>query len=443
MKQKIILVIMLLSCIGLFADRVQPLGTGTGSDPYQIISLNNLEWVSSNPSSWNSYFVQLNDIDAYETADWDGGHGWTPIGNGSTKFSGDYDGDGHTVSGITCDRESSYQGFFGWIKEGDVHDLGLIDVDISGTSRVGGLSGAGSYNFDDATVYNCYATGTVTGSGDEVGGLIGWDFRCQITDSYADCTVSGNESVGGLVGLITNNTVIDRSYSKGSVSGSTDVGGLVGASYSAYVSDSYSMASCVGSVSYLGGLIGHIYYTNNINKCYATNSFNGNATDKGGLIGGSSYGDSDVNSSFWNLSNISVSFAGTGKYTSQLNNINTFTYLNTDGLDDPWDFVGNPNDDAQNNDYWNIDSTKDNGYPFLSWQTFPPDIPTNVIISVYGNDIKLVWDNMGATSYSIYRSNVSNPTNWSNAIGSSNVNSYTDTNAATGTKYFYHITSKN
>lgn len=62
---------------------------------------------------------------------------------------------------------------------------------------------------------------------------------------------------------------------------------------------------------------------------------------------------------------------GTAKTTTEMKNVATFTNTSTStGLTTAWDFVGNPNNDAANNNYWNINSTDNDGYPFLSWQTF-------------------------------------------------------------------------
>ena len=67
-------------------------------------------------------------------------------------------------------------------------------------------------------------------------------------------------------------------------------------------------------------------------------------------------------------------------------------------------------------------------------------IPTTVSISISGNDAMLSWDDMGATSYNIYRSTDPYPADWGTAIGTSPVNTYTDVDAALGSKYFYKVT---
>jgi hypothetical protein len=98
-----------------------------------------------------------------------------------------------------------YLGLFGELGVGDwprvvceVRDLGLVDVDIKG-------------------------------SGDHVGGLVGFSYNGSITTSCSTGVISGNSYVGGLVGYNTHSVAsITRCYSAGKVSGAECVGGLVG-----------------------------------------------------------------------------------------------------------------------------------------------------------------------------------------------------------------------
>jgi hypothetical protein len=85
----------------------------------------------------------------------------------------------------------------------------------------------GDTNGGIATNYN-YATGNVTGSGNDVGGLVGYNgFAFGIGSSYATGNVIGAGDVGGLVGYHYNGTISD-SYSSGTATGTSNVGGLVG-----------------------------------------------------------------------------------------------------------------------------------------------------------------------------------------------------------------------
>ena len=126
-----------------------------------------------------------------------------------------------------------------------------------------------------------------------------------------------------------------------------------------------------------------------------------------------------------------------------MKDVRTFTDAAwSNGLDSPWDFVGNPYDDTGNNDYWDIDPSINDGYPYLTWQDLPiPPAPINVTIIIAGDDVELNWDDMGVSSYNIYRSIDPYTENWGDAYDSSAVNSYTDIDGAVGTKYFYYVTA--
>ena len=102
----------------------------------------------------------------------------------------------------------------------------------SGSNHIGGLVG----HNEQETIRNSYATGTVSGSGSDIGGLVGFNNTATIENSYATGDVKGSDSssnVGGLVGQNDGTTFTDseikNSYATGSVSGSgSSVGGLVG-----------------------------------------------------------------------------------------------------------------------------------------------------------------------------------------------------------------------
>lgn len=88
-------------------------GSGTEADPYQVATLNELESVRT---CLDSYFIQTADIDASATSAWNGGDGFSPIGDGTTQFGGTYDGDGHTIDGLSINQTGNYRGLFGYIK---------------------------------------------------------------------------------------------------------------------------------------------------------------------------------------------------------------------------------------------------------------------------------------------------------------------------------------
>ena len=135
--------------IALIAQTAIPPSSGDGSlgDPYQIDTLNNLYWITQNSGEWDKYYVQTSNIDASSTGAWDDGQGFTPLGNNSIKFTGSYDGNGHTIDSLFIDRSTSSRiGLFGRIGVDSnsttiIQDLGLTNVSITGRSFVGALVG--------------------------------------------------------------------------------------------------------------------------------------------------------------------------------------------------------------------------------------------------------------------------------------------------------------
>ncbi len=134
---------------------------------------------------------------------------------------------------------------------------------VSGQSQVGGLVGSSGGSVSDSS-----AAGSVLGTGgfsDNIGGLVGRNgVGASVSRSRAASTVTGNDHVGGLVGLSEGS--VSDSYATGSVSGESDVGGLVGDSRGG-ISDSYATGSVDGQNS-VGGLVGTQQPNSSISDSY-------------------------------------------------------------------------------------------------------------------------------------------------------------------------------
>ncbi len=254
-------------------------GSGTSGDPYLLSTDSDIDDLSATSADWNKYFILTQDITLV------GNH--TPIGDSSTKFTGNFNGSGFAVKNLTVYQTSDYAGFFGYTNSGaDIHDLGveISSHGVIGGNAVGGLVG---YN-TGGTVSNSYATGTVTGSGNEVGGLVGSNYGGTVSNSYANGTViSSGNSVGGLVGFSTLGTV-SNSYATGNVTGSGNVGGLVGYN-TGTVSNSYATGNVTGSGNSVGGLVGN-NSGGTVSNSYATGNVSGSVA-VGGLVGYTRYGN--------------------------------------------------------------------------------------------------------------------------------------------------------
>jgi hypothetical protein len=146
------------------------------------------------------------------------------------SFTGVFDGKNHVINNLEI-IGGSHLGLFGRLDDGaEVKNLGLVAINITGSGNfVGGLVG---YN-NGSAVNRCYSTGMVNGDKD-VGGLVGLNDRGSIDVSYSSVTVSGGEYVGGLVG--SNGGYVTSCYSVGAVDGTgSDVGGLVGINTATFV----------------------------------------------------------------------------------------------------------------------------------------------------------------------------------------------------------------
>jgi hypothetical protein len=212
-------------------------------------------------------YIVVNDIDASGTVNWNNGQGFNPVGTyEQADFTGSFDGQNHTISNLSINRlDDYYVGLFGRI-DGEVKNVGVINVNINGKYYVGGLAGYNYYG----NISNSYSTGNVTGESDRVGGLVG-ENNGNISNSNSTGNVTGDNKVGGLVG--DNEGTVSNSYSTGNVTGEEEVGGLVGRNWNnGTVSNSYSTGNVTGE-ELVGGLVG-----SNINGNISNSYWNSDST---------------------------------------------------------------------------------------------------------------------------------------------------------------------
>lgn len=293
----------------------KPAGSGTLLDPYRISSLDNLQWINENPSSWNAHFIQTKDIIASGTKNWNGGEGFIPIGKEAPYFEGSYDGQGHAITGLYIHRpDGNSVGFFSHTAPGSVvENLELKDVDVTGLKDVGGLAGihygrieqvkissgqvigtdkgsdyeniGGLVGYNHGAIYSSDADVEVTAKGNHVGGLVGYgEEGTEIKDAHSTGNITGGgKEVGGLVGY--NKGAIANCYATGQVHGTGGdyTGGLVGINYGP-ISDSYATGKVIADGGGgNGGLVGDTH--GSITNCYATGDVISDHSNAGGLVG--------------------------------------------------------------------------------------------------------------------------------------------------------------
>lgn len=196
---------------------------------------------------------------------------WTPIGNASTIYTGIFDGQGYTISGMKIDNADGYSGLFGNVTGtvrdftvtgsitvssgatglkvgGAVGSLGTAsaggtvsgvtsDVDItvtSGKGHIGGVVGSMPEN-SSPTVESCVYTGTLKSSVDAdcVAGVVSYIRTGTIQNcaNRGQVSVSGSGNVGGVLGYCNNGGIYIRNcYNTGTITGSgtNTVGAIVG-----------------------------------------------------------------------------------------------------------------------------------------------------------------------------------------------------------------------
>jgi len=250
-------------------------------------------------SNTNNYTVNAR---LYEDIDL-GGMEWTPIGDSlSNAYKAIFDGNGYKITNFKITISRDYNGFFGYVKNATIKDLGLESFEINDYGYVGGLVGHISYS----SIENCYANGNIISNSESsdgnIGVLVGYASNTAITNSYAIGYVTANLEYsicsGGLIGWASDLS-IENCYAYVAVnatSNKSDVyaGSLIGRAFEVFIVNCFSggMVSAISNAGYTpaaaGGLVGALY-DSEVNNTYATG--NTTASSKtgssyaGGLIG--------------------------------------------------------------------------------------------------------------------------------------------------------------
>ncbi|KAB7780094.1 MBG domain-containing protein [Xanthomonas sp. LMG 12460] len=235
------------------------------------------------------------DIDASQTAGsnasgmWSSA-GFSPVGDSNNAFTGSLDGTNHTISGLTIARGgTSYVGLFGNTGAASrIVNLALTGATVTGTAYVGGVAG-----FNAGTLSGIRVTGTMSGTGNFIGGLSGYNNAGTITGAQTSGSVVGSGGpysgnyVGGLIGSNAGGT-INASSSSSTVSGGSSVGGLVGNDYQGNYSNVQASGSATStstaSGDHVGGLIGNANQSQ-IQNASASGNVTATTTHAGGLLG--------------------------------------------------------------------------------------------------------------------------------------------------------------
>ena len=231
---------------------------------------------------------------------------WEPIGARWSPYTGTFDGQGYTISGLYFNNPtSSYVGLFGSIgANGKIFNVGVLDSyfqfsqfgggvcgvnygtvrDCKNTGSVRGLAAIGGVcglNEKGGIIENSFNEGTVSGTGDnvqQVGGVCGYN-NGTIKSCYNTASVSGQNSVGGVCGF-NSRGIITNCFNEGTVSGQTFVGGVCGNGCGVTTTNCFN-GGFVSGQSHVSGVCGYDYnYDGTLTNCYYLSD-----TAKGGING--------------------------------------------------------------------------------------------------------------------------------------------------------------
>ena len=346
--------------------------------PYMLV--NNVTQLQAIQNNLNGDYALGKTIDASATQTWNSGSGFTSLGNNSTAYSGNFDGQNYTINNFF----SAQNGLFGALAStGVIQNVGLTNATVTltnaSTNNYGSSFGLLVGN-NAGMVMNAFATGTIsntdTGGSEVFGGLVGTNSGV-VQASYSTGNVnnqdhSGSEQFGGLVGV--NNSMLQTVYSQSNVTntetgGGTEVfGGLVGNNQSsgavgATIFSGYSTGNVTNQDTHgnevFGGVVGelsgfnsaissasYIYSIGNV-----SNADHGGHETFGGGIGSSSYGSVNISYNTGNVINTDSQGASTfggligsnNQFSTISNSYTTSNITNTEvagGADQFGGFVG-------------------------------------------------------------------------------------------------------
>ena len=202
-----------------------------------------LKWMVANISNANELMAfaskvnsGMTDLVGKLTADINlSGKTWEPIGNGTNKYTGTFDGQDHAITNFSYTSTGDYNGLFGFINNATVKNFSIsgsltsthkengaigyadgasvvsgvhssLDITVNCRTHSGGVVGASASDTSTLRVDGCSYSGTLTIEGtdaDVTGGIIGYTYYGTIQNCIFSGTINGNaddKPYGGILG---------------------------------------------------------------------------------------------------------------------------------------------------------------------------------------------------------------------------------------------------
>ena len=195
-----------------------------------VEDVNQLQDIGESSDTLKGNYALRNSIDGTQA------NNFTSIGNDTTAFTGKFDG----------------------------IDYNIFNLNISGKDNVGLFGKTNGATINNVTLVG----GSVTGTGSNVGAIVGNANNTTLTNVVNSAAVSGNSNVGGIVGS-ADGTTVENAINTGTIEGNskneTNVGGLIGEMKDSNTADnyksqiignSYNLGDVSGNGHNVGGLVG-------------------------------------------------------------------------------------------------------------------------------------------------------------------------------------------
>lgn len=277
-------------------------GDGTPENPYQIATPEQLALLAqqtNNGTGGNACYILTEDICL------SGDSLWMPIGGDGVNFTGLFDGDNKTITGMNVNN-LIYGGLFGYTNGANIKNIIIHEAQINVCRNAGMIAGMAV----DTKIANCIVDGMLDSynGASYVGGIVGKaiinDGEYIIIDNCINnAVVSGSES-GGIVGKVEINDgriLFDNCVNNNEIYGQISAAGIVGDG-SSTIKNCSNHASIYVTIGIAGGIVGQ-NRSGDIINCYNY----GNVTGKtaGGIV---AFAQQSVISCCGNLGDITGTF---------------------------------------------------------------------------------------------------------------------------------------
>lgn len=293
MKKTLLWTLLLAALLTLLcgAATAEPwAGSGTEADPWKITSAADLvalrEYIAETEGATEGkFFLQTADISLSAYCG-EGKGDWAPIGTHEGNsydyhvFDGTYEGGGHSITGLYISNGGNACGLFSDLElHGSVSNLNVTGY-VKGIQEVGGIVAHATKN---SKIVNCRFTGTVKGTENLVGGIVGY-LKGSVSNCHFSGTVtSSGDRVGGIAGITYGIASIDDCTVNGEISGSGEIGGITGYTR-APVSNCHFTGTVTGTGTAVGGIVGDGQEGSFITDCVSEGSINA-YKQAGGIAG--------------------------------------------------------------------------------------------------------------------------------------------------------------